>query len=191
MEHTTGERTISRIRSKADFELLFTTHYSNLCSYANGFLKDLDASEEIVQEVMVKIWMNREELKINTSIESYIFRAVRNGSLNLLKHVNIREEYKSFKERENQSLQHSLEDEMISTELEGKIRQAIDQLPLERRKIFIMSRYNGLTYNQIASKLDISVKTVENQMGKALKFLREELADYLPWFLLILHVFKN
>ena len=153
MEHTTGERTISRIRSKADFELLFTTHYSKLCSYANGFLKDLDASEEIVQEVMVKIWMNREELKINTSIESYIFRAVRNGSLNLLKHVNIREEYKSFKERENESLQHSLEDEMISTELEGKIRQAIDQLPLERRKIFIMSRYNGLTYNEIASRL--------------------------------------
>ena len=124
-------------------------------------------------------------------MESYLFRAVRNGSLNLLKHVNIREEYKSYRERENGSSQLSLEEEMISTELEGKIRQAIDQLPLERRKIFIMSRYNELTYNQIAGELNISVKTVENQMGKALKFLREELADYLPWFLLIFHVFKN
>ena len=191
LEHTTAEHSIRRIRTKADFEILFTTHYSNLCSYANGFLKDLDASEEIVQEVMVKIWMNREDLKIKTSIESYIFRAVRNGSLNLLKHVNIREEYKSYKERENESSQLSFEDEMISTELERKIRQAIDQLPLERRKIFIMSRYDGLTYNQIAVKLDLSVKTVENQMGKALKFLREELSDYLPWLLLLLHVFKN
>ncbi|MBC8315173.1 MAG: hypothetical protein ISR57_02815 [Bacteroidales bacterium] len=113
LEHTEVKNVISRIRSKADFELLFTTHYSKLCSYANGFIKDLDASEEIVQ------------------------------------------------------------------------------LPLERRKIFIMSRYDGLTYNQIAGELNISVKTVENQMGKALKFLRDELADYLPWFLLIFYVFKN
>jgi len=191
LEHSVAEHTMIKISSKADFELLFTTHYSKLCSYANGFLKDLDASEEIVQEVMFKIWVNRESLEINTSIESYLFRAVRNGSLNLLKHVNIREEYKSFKEREDASSQHSLEDEMISSELEEKIRQAIDQLPLERRKIFIMSRYDGLTYTQIARKLDISVKTVENQMGKALKFLREELADYLPWLLLIFYVFKN
>ena len=191
MEHAVAEHTMKRIESKTDFELLFKTHYSNLCSYANGFLKDIDASEEIVQEVMVKIWTNRKELKINTSIESYIFRAVRNGSLNLLKHVNIREEYKSYKERENESAHRSHEDEMISTELGRKIRQAIDQLPMERRKIFIMSRYDGLTYNQIADKLDISVKTVENQMGKALKFLREELTDYLPLLLLFFLVVKN
>ncbi len=73
---------------------------------------------------------------------------------------------------------------MVASELEEKIREAIDCLPLERRKIFIMSRYDNLTYAEIAAKLGISVKTVENQMGKALKTLREELSEYLPWLVL-------
>jgi RNA polymerase sigma-70 factor (ECF subfamily) len=73
---------------------------------------------------------------------------------------------------------------MIVSELEVKIREAIDHLPLERRKVFVMSRYDGLTYAEIAAKLGISVKTVENQMGSALKTLRTELADYLPWLVL-------
>jgi len=73
---------------------------------------------------------------------------------------------------------------MIISELEVRIREAIDRLPVERRKVFILSRYDGMSYNQIAEKLGISVKTVENQMGKALKTLREELSDYLPWLFL-------
>lgn len=182
---------VAEIRTKEDFEQLFTTWYSQLCSYANGFLNDLDASEEIVQEVMIKIWTNRETLEINTSIRSYLFRAVRNGCLNVLKQINIREEYKSFREREDSSLQRSHEEEVMISELEKKIRRAIDQLPLERRKVFIMSRYDGLTYRQIADKLGISVKTVESQMGKALKFLREELTDYLPFLLLLFNFMDN
>ena len=179
------------IRTKAEFEVLFNAWYSKLCSYANGFLKDLDASEEIVQEVMLKIWINRETLEITSSIQSYMFRAVRNGCLNLLKHVSIREEYKSYKEREDSTLQRSHEDEMMVNELEKKIRDAIDALPMERRRVFIMSRYDGMTYNEIAGKLGISVKTVENQMGKALKFLREELAEYLPFLMLLFNIMEN
>ncbi|NQV02098.1 MAG: RNA polymerase sigma-70 factor [Bacteroidia bacterium] len=186
-----AEHTIVDIRTKADFELLFNTWYSKLCSYANGFLKDLDASEEIVQEVMLKIWINRARLEITSSIQSYLFRAVRNGCLNLLKHVNIREEYKSFKEREDSTLQRSHEEEMMVSELESKIREAIDRLPMERRRVFIMSRYDGMTYNEIAENLGISVKTVENQMSKALKFLREELAEYLPFLLLLFNIMEN
>lgn len=104
--------------------------------------------------------------------------------MNVLKHIDIREEYKAARERDAMESQRSGEDEMIVSELERKIREAIDRLPLERRKVFIMSRYDGLTYNQIAEKLGISVKTVENQMGKALKTLRAELSDYLPWIIL-------
>ena len=98
--------------------------------------------------------------------------------------MDVREDYKALRERETQESQRSKEDEMIVSELEQKIREAIDHLPMERRKVFIMSRYDGLTYNQIAGKLGISVKTVENQMGKALKTLREELSEYLPWLIL-------
>ncbi|MEI7501104.1 MAG: RNA polymerase sigma-70 factor [Bacteroidota bacterium] len=173
-----------QIKTKADFELMFKAHYSALCSYAHGFLKDPDAAEEVVQEVMFRVWTGRESIVIETSLRSYLFRAVRNGCMNVLKHLNIREEYKSFREREMGETQRSKEDEMIVSELEQKIREAIDRLPFERRKVFILSRYDGLTYGQIAEKLGLSVKTVENQMGKALKTLREELSEYLPWLVL-------
>jgi RNA polymerase sigma-70 factor, ECF subfamily len=173
-----------QIKSRSDFETIFKAHYSSLCSYANHFLKDLDASEEVVQEVMFMIWVNRKSLIINTSIRSYLFRAVRNGCMNVLKHIDIREEYRAGKKQDIRESQRSKEDEMIVSELEQKIREAIDRLPMKRRKVFIMSRYDGLTYNQIAEKLGISVKTVENQMGKALRTLREELSEYLPWVIL-------
>jgi RNA polymerase sigma-70 factor (ECF subfamily) len=172
-------------KTKADFEVLFKSHYSSLCAYANGFLKDYDAAEEVVQEVMFRIWTSRETLVIESAVRSYLFRAVRNGCMNVLKHLNIRDEYKAFQERQSFDNQPSHEDEMIFSELEQKIREAIDNLPSERRKVFILSRYDGLTYSQIAEKLDISVKTVENQMGKALKTLRVELSDYLPWVILL------
>ena len=180
-----------KIETKFDFEELFNTHYSNLCAYANNFLKDVDASEEVVQEVLFKLWTNKDSILITSSVQSYLFRAVRNASLNVIKHVNIREDYKAHNEYEMQD-ELSSEDEMIVSELEQKIRVAIDQLPIERKKVFILSRYEGLKYKEIAEKLNISVSTVENQMVKALKYLRNELADYLPWLILFFSdFFKN
>jgi RNA polymerase sigma-70 factor (ECF subfamily) len=155
-----------------------------LCAYGNQFLGDLDAAEEVVQEIMFRIWTNRSSLVIETSMKSYLFRAVRNSCMNVLKHQKVRQEFAASKDQDAIDYQQSREDEMIVSELEQKIREAIDHLPMERRKVFIMSRYDGMTYNQIAEKLGISVKTVENQMGKALKSLREELSDYLPWVVL-------
>ena len=184
--------TITRIRTRADFEQLFRSHYSTLCSYANNFLKDTDGAEEIVQEVMFKLWINRESVVFDTSPRSYLFRSVRNSCLNLLKHMNVRDEYRAAREAQVQDWQRSQEDEMIVTELEQKIRDAVDKLPVERRKVFVMSRYDGLTYAEIAARLNISVKTVENQMSSALRTLREELADYLPWLVLFFfNLFRN
>ena len=180
-----------KIKTKADFEKLFNTHYSNMCAYANNFLKDVDASEEVVQEVLYKLWTNKDSLIITSSIQSYLFRAVRNASLNVLKHVNIREDYKMHNEYERDD-ELSSEDEMIVSELDLKIRKAIDLLPIERKKVFLLSRYEGLKYKEIAEKLNISVSTVENQMVKALKFLRTELKDYLPWLIIFFSdLFKN
>ncbi len=180
-----------KIETKKDFNELFNKHYSNLCAYANNFMKDVDASEEIVQEVLFKLWTNKETTIFTSSIKNYLFRAVRNASLNFLKHINIREDYKVHHENERQD-ELSSEDVMIVSELEEKIRKTIDQLPVERKKVFLLSRYEGLKYKEIAEKLEISVSTVENQMVKALKFLRKELADYLPFlFLLFNDFFKN
>jgi RNA polymerase sigma-70 factor (ECF subfamily) len=179
------------IRSKADFEMVFREHYAVLCSYANQFLKDTDLSEEVVQEVMVKLWTQRATIVIESSVRSYLFRAVRNGCMNHFKHQEVRKEYQLKLDQSGRQEQPSAEDALIISELDGRIRVAIGNLPTERQKIFILSRYEGLTYLQIADKLKISVKTVENQMGKALKTLREELSDYLPWIILFYsHFFK-
>jgi len=180
-----------KIETKSDFNKLFNANYSNLCSYANNFLKDVDASEEIVQEVLFKLWSNKDSIIITSSIQSYLFRAVRNASLNFLKHINIREDYKTHHQKEVKNV-HSSEDVMIVSELEQKIRESIDKLPLKRKEIFIMSRYEELRYKEIADKLNISLSTVENQMVKALKFLREELREYLPLIILFFgNIFKN
>jgi RNA polymerase sigma-70 factor (ECF subfamily) len=173
-----------KLIDKAQFEEIFNLHYSNLCAYANNFLKEIEASEEVVQEVLFKLWVNREKIEITSSVQSYLYRAVRNGCLNVIKHVNIREEYKVHNERVIEMEQNSYEDKVVISELEEKIRTVIDLLPIERRKVFIMSRFEGLKYQEIADKLGISVKTVENQMGSALKFLRTELKDYMPWVIL-------
>jgi RNA polymerase sigma-70 factor (ECF subfamily) len=168
---------------------LFHAFYSALCAYANQFLKDLPASEEVVQEVMFRVWVNRENIVFKSSPKHYLFRAVRNGCLNLISHLESRTAYRDHQNQNALEWERSHEDTLIISELEQKIREAIDMLPMERKKVFILSRYEGLTYLQIASRLGISVKTVENQMSKALKYLREELADYLPWILLFFHNF--
>ena len=192
MEQVAATEPIDRIRTRTDFEFLFRGHYSTLCAYANHFVKDVDTSEEIVQEVMFKLWINRERIVFGTSAKSYLFRAVRNSCLNLLKHMNVREEFRAARQAQIQELQRSKEDEMIVSELERKIREAVDSLPLERKKVFILSRYEGMTYAEIAAHLGISVKTVENQMSSALRTLRIELADYLPWLVLFFfHLFRD
>ena len=182
----------SAISGIGEFEKLFKTHYSRLCSYANLFLSDPDAAEDVVQEVFFKLWKNRGELIINTTIKSYLFRAVRNGCMNVIDHISVREAYKIVNENDIKDSEGNLIDETIVSELEQRIKETIDLLPPERRKIFIMSRFDGLKYREIADQLNISVKTVENQMYQALRFLREKLVDYLPLIFIILKgLFRN
>ncbi len=167
------------IKNRNEFENLFRNKYSELCSYANMFLKEIDASEETVQDIFVNLWENRNKLKIRTSINSYLYRAVRNSSLNKLKHIEIKEKYKKYNKNELENNFISHEEGLEKNELNGKIRKTIDLLPTKRRKIFIMSRYHNLKYKEIAEEENISIKTVENQIGKAMKFLKKELYNFL------------
>jgi RNA polymerase sigma-70 factor (ECF subfamily) len=172
-------------RDKPGFEKLFRLLYSPLCAYANSFLKDVDASEEVVQEILFRLWESREKIEIRTTVQSYLYRAVRNASLNVLKHEGVKEAYRTMRKLDLSVEEPAQEDPVVIHELHEKIRQSIDRLPGERKKIFILSRYKGMTYAEIAGKLGISVKTVENQMGSALKTLRVELSDYLPLLALL------
>jgi len=145
----------------------------------------------VVQEVMFKVWSGRNNLRITSSLQGYLFRAVRNGCLNVLKHADVLYQYKDRQKISSTDLSSIEEDTVVFSELQMKIRNTVDLLPMERKKIFILSRYEGLSYLQIAEKLEISIKTVENQIGKALKFLRQELAEYLPLLLLLFDFFHD
>ena len=150
-----------------------------MCAYANLFLNDRDAAEDMVQEVFFNLWKNRAAVTFDRSVKSYLFRAVRNRCLNLIEHIRIREGYKIYNQANRTHSEQQFIDESVVSELEQKIRNTIDQLPVERRKIFMMSRFEGLKYREIADELGISVKTVENQMSHALAFLRDHLKEYL------------
>lgn len=167
------------------FEKLFKDQYPILCGYARKYLDDVDQAEEIVQEMFFNFWQKREKMEINISIEAYLFRSVRNSCLNYLKHLKIREEYRLATNHEIRKKEQEVHDNVVTLELQARIDQVIDQLPPERKKIFKMSRYEELKYKEIAEKLNLSIKTVEAQMGKALKYLRLHLSDYLSLFIIL------
>lgn len=175
---------ITSIRTKAEFEEIFRAWYAPLCAYAFGFMANRDATEEVVQEVMFKLWVNREKTTFTASPKAYLFGAVRNACLNELAHRKVVEKHRMAQEEKGFAASAET-DPLIASELEKRIQQAINALPSERKKIFILSRYESLTYAEIAQQLGISVKTVENQMSKALKTLREELSEYLPLVILL------
>ncbi len=167
------------ISDREEFEKTFRLHYKELCSYACFYLKDMEAAEEVVQDVFVSIWDGRNKLNIGPSARAYLYRAVRNRCFNIFKHEEVKEKHRQEEKLRVVSQSGSF-DTQETAELQNRIDQAVAQLPPERQKIFAMSRFEDMKYKEIAEQLDISIKTVENQIGKALKFLKEQLSDYLP-----------
>lgn len=170
----------------AAIEELFKTYYQQLCNYACYIINDMDEAEEIVQGIFYQLWEKRHSTKITTSVKSYLFTSVRNSCLNRIKHIKIKNEYRENVLITSQKSSDNAMNRIISKELEEQIKQAIDGLPEQCGAIFKLSRHADLKYAEIAEHLDISVKTVENQMGKALRILREKLKNYLVILIIIL-----
>ncbi len=167
-------------QSKEGFEILYKEYFEPLCAFVYGVLKDYDASEEVVQNLFVKLWIKKDKIPINTSVKSYLYQAAKNASLNQISHINVKEKHKQYYKRIMHASESNYTNPMEVNDLSNTVQQAIDKLPTKRKQIFLLSRHEGLKNKEIASHLDISIKTVENQMGKALSSLRAELADYLP-----------
>lgn len=171
------DREIVRRIRKGDskvFETLFRSSYIPLVSYAKKILKDHDSSEEIVQDLFFRIWQNRENLRIESSLNGYLFRAVHNKCLHSIAHNRVAEKYA----RDNTMAEGYLEtpsDTLNFNELQGRVAAILDRLPERCGRIFCMNRFEGLKYREIADRLSLSVKTVEANMGKALKEFRKEL----------------
>ncbi len=167
------------------FELLYNEHYNSLCHFAQRFVFDLDTAREIVQDVFVRIWEKRGSLPVENSLKTYLYTSVRNKCLDHLKHMKIEYEFEKMRIRElresgNNSLNtidHPL-DGLITKELEKTIKDAIENLPDKCKEIFKLSRNKGLKYREIAEERNISVKTVETQMSRAIQSLKKELSSF-------------
>lgn len=162
------------------FEEVYRENYIPLCYYCLRYVETLEDSEEIVQDLFVKIWEKRSELKINTSLKAYLYRSVQNYALNFLNKKKTQDRYLMIHSRQINDSFNIDRNELVEEELRILLKHAILKLPEKRRRIFEMSRFEGLKYSRIAEKLSISVKTVEAQMTKALKYLRIVLKDYAP-----------
>jgi RNA polymerase sigma-70 factor (ECF subfamily) len=137
------------------------------------------------------VWEKRETLAIRTSVRPYLYAMVRNACLNILKHEKIKQKYVGEEMALADRSHDSVADAVASNELEYRIKVAMEELPEQCRMVFKLSRFEELKYAEIADQLNISIKTVENHMGKALRIMREQLKDYLPVIIVLLNGFLN
>ncbi len=175
--------------NESAFEMIFKAYYQPLCRYAYSFLEDKEEAEEVVQSAFITVWEKRKSLDIQTSLKSYLYRMVRNGCLNVIKHEKVKQQHVAHELAVTEVSYESVSQKVYATELEIKITEAMKALPDQCRLVFQLSRFEELKYQEIADQLKISVKTVENHMGKALKIMREQLKEYLPLLLIFMKDF--
>ena len=173
----------------AAFSRLFDRFYTPLCFFASKYVSDLDLARSLVQQFFVDLWVKREKLDIHSSPKSYLYRSVKNRCIDYL-----RTRKKTIPVSMNGENDSSVpfQDLVEEAEINEKLNRAINQLPEKCREIFVLCRFENMKYSEIAKHLNISVKTVEMQMGIALKKLRQSLSDYQIINLLVfLHLKKN
>lgn len=179
---------VRKVREEGDreaFEKIFRTYYKQLTGYAYTFVRCGEHAEDIVQTVFLRIWSNKETWDPPGKVKPYLFSAVKNEALNEIRHKKIQNDSEEkllelFTELKSSSYS---EKDTNFEELRDTIQKEIDRLPLRCKEIFLLNRNSGLTYTEIADYLDISINTVNTQMGRALKMLRKNLSDYAPLFL--------
>jgi len=176
-----SEKKILRLIKEGDikqFEILFKEYYPRLCEFGTKYVKNIEQAEEVVQDTFYNIWKNKEILNITTSLKAYLYTAVRNNCLQIIRVRNLDLKYENYYKSHYFNESVSPAEELNAKELSNVIQKALNSLPEKSKIIFKMSRDEGLKYHEIAEKLAISIKTVEANMGKALKHFRTHLKDY-------------
>ncbi len=176
---------------KRAIDRLFQSYYEGLSRYAYSILKNQVAAEDLVQQLFITLWEKRNELEISSDPKSYLYRSTYNRCLNEVKRMKRRGVHTEVSEEYDLSSQQDTSQLVLGKELEGRIEDAIETLPEKCREVFRMSRFKELSYKEIAEKMEISIKTVENHMGKALRLMREELKDYLPLIVITIVLMKG
>lgn len=170
--------------SVSDFEHLFRSNHKSLCRTANYIVNDHDGAEDIVQDAFLNVWNLRDSIQPE-SLVGYLYRATTNGALN---YIEKNKRFSQFIGELKPVVQPDGSTALAEKELKASIQKAMDKLPPKCKVIFVLSRFGQMRYKQIALHLDISVKTVENQMGKALEIMREELKPFLTKEFLVIAI---
>ena len=171
---------LARVRAgdEGAYDAVFRSWYPVLVRVAGALLRDTDAAEEVAQDVMHELWRRRHVMDADVSLRAYLLRSIRNRSLNHLRHLRVRRDTERDVE-DSYNAPLGADQPIVARELSEAVQKALDELPPRCREVFDLSRVHGLKYAEIAEALDISQKTVEAQMGKALKHMRERLAAWL------------
>ncbi len=168
------------------FKRLYLDYYDDLVLYANRILTDMDDAHDMVQFVMAKLWEKRESLGDVRDLKSYLFRSVHNSCLNKIKKRKYFSAYKDETWHQIKEIELDGHQAIKTEELSTEIKTAIDKLSPQCRKVFVLSRFEYKSYQQIADELKISVKAVEGNMSRALKQLRLDLSEY---FVILFFIF--
>ena len=164
------------------FEAVYNMYYKGLCNYAETITKEKSMAEDAVSEVFLKMWEARDSIIIKGSLKAYLFRSVYNQCINMIKHVNVQNKYRGFFNHHlplNHYDTHYPLSYVIENEINDILNKSIEELPYKCRKIFTMSRIDGMKHEEIANELNISVNTVRTHIRRALEKLRNELKDFL------------
>ena len=168
---------IEGIRSgrESAYKLLFELYYSRLVVFAKKYLDDPEAARDIVQDLFLNLYESRNSINIQTSIKSYLYSSVKNRCLNKLRHEKVMQDHRNRIGRTDEALDRDLEEMIDATDLEARIFGIVSRLPEQCRRIYTLSRGEGKRNKEIADELNLSVRTVETQISKALRVLRDNL----------------
>jgi RNA polymerase sigma-70 factor, ECF subfamily len=168
------------------FDLIFKSYYPGLCTFAKDYVRSIEASQEIIQDIFLYLWENHEKLQIKTSLKAYLYRSVHNRCMNYIRD-NISSSHREIQieELKKQSnllffeIPDSLFEESFSEQIELELEQTIESLPEQCKLIFRLNRFDSLSYPEIADRLNISLSTVKTQMSRAMNTLRQKMNKFL------------
>ncbi|MDR3652891.1 MAG: RNA polymerase sigma-70 factor [Paludibacter sp.] len=167
-----------KLGNKEAFSLLFQRYYKDLVLFGGNYLRDKVRCEDIVQSVFLKLWLDKEELDIEISLKAFLLRSVRNGCLDEIRHRQVVREHESYAELFGNLDDMATENYVLYSDLESHLTDALNKLPITCREAFEMNRFDGLKYKEIAEKLEVSERTIEVRIGKAIGLLRHYLKEF-------------
>lgn len=161
------------------FSHIFSTYYQSMVFFAYCYIHELPAAEDIVQDVFVKLWEDHERLNVTVSLKSMLLKAVQNKCIDRLRHKKVMNDHHTYIIDHSTLYEFDTDNYILGSELDERIGKAISNLPKEFKEAFEMNRFEGLKYHEIAAKLNVSVRTVEVRISRALALLRKSLFDFL------------